>query len=88
MESFPPVHALKRNKQNNPPKLVHDLAWRLARSKRRVAKAEAAIASFTNPRPETVLRHRQSLRDRRSHLAWLKTQSTAEIGNCPLPLQY
>lgn len=68
--------------QGNKPRQVHDLAWQLARSKRRIARAEIAIASFTNPRPRTVRRHADSLRDMRKHFAALEAQAkSAELSS-------
>jgi hypothetical protein len=73
--TLPPVHAPQRSKQGNQPKLVHDLAWQLARMKRRVALEESQIARFFNPRPKTIRRHKRRLRDMRRHLAWLENQA-------------
>ncbi len=69
----PPV--CKPASQENKPRQGHDLAWQLARSKRRIARAEIAIASFTNPHPRTVRRYAESLRDMRKHLAALEVQA-------------
>lgn len=56
------------------PKLVHDLAWRLARTERRIALVEARFANITNPRKDTICTHNQRLRDMWKHLGSLQTQ--------------
>ncbi len=68
--------ALRRqqNTKTNQPKLAHDLNWRLARCKRRIARAEAAIANIHNPRESTVRKYNQRLNDLRKYLAQLQTQ--------------
>ena len=80
-EAVPPVR--KPPSQGNKPRQGHDLAWQLARSKRRIARAEIAIASFTNPRPKTVRRHADSLRDLRKHLATLEAQAKSAVLSSP-----
>lgn len=59
---------------------VHDLAWQIAKSKRGITSAEAALAGLVNPDPETLFRQLQSLRDRKTHLARLEnpTQPPAQ----------
>ena len=56
------------------PKLVHDLAWRLARTERRIALFEARFANITNPKKDKIRRHDQRLRDMRKYLGSLQTQ--------------
>ena len=56
------------------PKLVHDLAWRLARAERRIALVEARFSNLTNPRKDTIRKYSQRLGDMHRHLAWLQTQ--------------
>jgi hypothetical protein len=83
-----PTQEVSQSKQHNPPRMVHDLAWSMARIKRRIARKEAAIASFTNPRPKTIRRHTDSLRDMRRHLASLETQTTVSSNPCCAPGPY
>ncbi len=63
-----------RRTKTSQPKLVHDLAWRLARTERRIALVQARFANLTNPGENTISKYEQRLGDMRKHLACLQTQ--------------
>ena len=69
-----PNKCMAQNKPGNTPKAVHDLAWSLARIKRRIGLQTVRMSRSVNPPSETIRRHKQAIRDMREHLARLEDQ--------------